>query len=253
MINLFVNAITKPGFQNLVQNTTAQVSIETGLKAAGRPAFTLADKNVDKETRKYSAVKELLYQTLCLGIYLAIIPPIFKRGGFNIFKKICRTLDKNPEFLAKISDSAKDPKLAIDRCSIDMFKNEKALSAIHQLGQMKPAERCDVTNEKAVKLLKTLKDNLVENHKDNEAVLKKVMEEEKDGKFFRQFFIAKGGLEMSSIVGSVVGLTLLAPELSHLVLHPIMKGLNMEAPKAKDYHLKDKEVNDQTQKLDKKA
>lgn len=39
MINLFVNAITKPGFQNLVQNTTAQVSIETGLKAAGRPAF----------------------------------------------------------------------------------------------------------------------------------------------------------------------------------------------------------------------
>ena len=57
MINLFVNAITKPGFQNLVQNTTAQVSIETGLKAAGRPAFTLADKNVDKETRKYSAVK----------------------------------------------------------------------------------------------------------------------------------------------------------------------------------------------------
>ena len=123
MINLFVNAITKPGFQNLVQNTTAQVSIETGLKAAGRPAFTLADKNVDKETRKYSAVKELLYQTLCLGIYLAIIPPIFKRGGFKLFKNICGKLDKNPEFLAKISDSAKDPKLAIDRCSIDMIKN----------------------------------------------------------------------------------------------------------------------------------
>ena len=58
---------------------------------------------------------------------------------------------------------------------------------------------------------------------------------------------------MSSIVGSVVGLTLLAPELSHLVLHPIMKGLNMEAPKAKDVNLKDKEVNAQTQKLDKKA
>ncbi|DAB23092.1 TPA: hypothetical protein CPT85_05565, partial [Candidatus Gastranaerophilales bacterium HUM_21] len=170
-----------------------------------------------------------------------------------LFKNICSKLDKNPEFLAKISASAKNPELAIDRCSIDMFKNEKAISAVHQLGQMKPSERADVKNEKAVKLLKTLKDNLVANHKDNEAILKKVMEEEKDGKFFRQFFIAKGGMEMSSIVGSVVGLTLLAPELSHLVLHPIMKGLNMEAPKAKDVNLKDKEVNAQTQKLDKKA
>ena len=50
--NTFVHLISKNGFQNLIQNTTAQVSIETGLKAVGRPAFTLADTHVDKETRK---------------------------------------------------------------------------------------------------------------------------------------------------------------------------------------------------------
>ena len=66
MLSGIVNAISQPGFQNLIQNTTAQVSIETGLKAVGRPLFTLADKHADKETKKYSATKELLYQILCL-------------------------------------------------------------------------------------------------------------------------------------------------------------------------------------------
>ena len=31
MLSGIVNAISQPGFQNLIQNTTAQVSIETGL------------------------------------------------------------------------------------------------------------------------------------------------------------------------------------------------------------------------------
>ena len=53
MINGIVNTISTPGFQNLIQNTTAQVSIETGLKAVGRPLFTLADKHADEETRKF--------------------------------------------------------------------------------------------------------------------------------------------------------------------------------------------------------
>ena len=77
---MVANALTSNTVQTIAQNTDACVKIETGLKAVGRPAFTLIDKNTDKETRKYAASKELLYQLLCFGIYLAIIPPVFKEG-----------------------------------------------------------------------------------------------------------------------------------------------------------------------------
>ena len=60
MITGIVNTISKSGFQNLIQNTTAQVGIETGLKAVARPMFTFADKHADMETKKYSAAKEYL-------------------------------------------------------------------------------------------------------------------------------------------------------------------------------------------------
>ena len=103
MINGFVNAISKSGFQNTIQNTTAQVSIETGLKAFGRPAFTLIDSHADKETRKYSAAKELLYQLLCLGIYLAVIPPVFKKGGFKLAQKVCNKINQNAGLKKKAS------------------------------------------------------------------------------------------------------------------------------------------------------
>ena len=48
-MSMFVNAITSNAFQTIAQNTDACVKIETGLKAIGRPAFTLIDKNTDKE------------------------------------------------------------------------------------------------------------------------------------------------------------------------------------------------------------
>ena len=246
MINGVVNAISTPGFQNLIQNTTAQVSIETGLKAFGRPLFTLADKHADKETRKYSAAKELLYQVLCLGIYLAIIPAVFKKTGFKLFKGICEKANKMPEFLKTIS--AKGGKEAIEACSIGAFKNEKALLSVYKLGQMSKAERVLTENmDDVAKLCKTIKENLAENV-NAEEFIKKVMDAEKDSKFFKQFYIAKGGMEISSIIGSVLGLTVLAPELSHLVLHPIMHAVGLEAPK--------KDANEQKtseQKVDIKA
>ena len=40
--------------------------------------------------------------------------------------------------------------------------------------------------------------------------------------------LAKGAIELSSIIGSVIGLTLLAPELSHLFLHPIMTAVGLD-------------------------
>lgn len=58
----------------------------TALKAIGRPAFIYADKNSDKETKKYTAAKEFLYQILCLGITIGILP-LFKMGGFKLAQK----------------------------------------------------------------------------------------------------------------------------------------------------------------------
>jgi len=229
MIGGIVNAISTPGFQNLIQNTTAQVSIETGLKAFGRPLFTLADKHADEETRKYSAAKELLYQVLCLGIYLAIIPAVFKKTGFKIFKGICEKANKMPEFLQKVS--TKGGKEAIQACSISAFKNEKALLSVYKLGQMTKAERALAENSDDVaKLCKSVKENLVESVNADDFI-QKVMDAEKDSPFFKQFYMAKGGMEISSIIGSVLGLTVLAPELSHLVLHPILHAVGLEAPK----------------------
>lgn len=225
MINGFVNAISRSGFQNTIQNTTAQVSIETGLKAFGRPAFTLIDSHADKETRKYSAAKELLYQLLCLGIYLAVIPPVFKKGGFKLAQKVCNKINNNPEIKNILSQKAG---CELKNVSVDMFKSEKGLLSLYQLGHMSPADRMSASNEKAVKLLKTLKDNLIESHPETNNILENIKTATKDSPFFKQFHIAKGGVEISSIAGSVIGLTVLAPELSHLILHPIMKFVGLE-------------------------
>ena len=80
MIDKVFNILTNPSLVSTSQNTVASVTIETSLKAVGRPAATLLDNHADKKTRQYSSVKELFYQILCLGIYMSVIP-LFKKGG----------------------------------------------------------------------------------------------------------------------------------------------------------------------------
>lgn len=206
MINGIINSITSNKFQTIAQNTDACVKIETALKAVGRPTFTLIDKNTDKETRKYSASKEFLYQLLCFGIYIAIIPPIFKNGGFKLAQKIFK------------------------KEGLPNFKNAKQMLAYHHLAHMKKSERFLEKNKKYMDLIT---DDL-KNPLDNNATLKSYLETLEKGtmkKTGKMFELAKGSIEASSIVGSVIGLTILAPELSHLVLHPILKFLNLEPPK----------------------
>lgn len=211
MIGPFINAITSNSFQTIAQNTDACVKIETALKAVGRPAFTLMDKNTDKDTRKYAALKELLYQLLCFGIYIAIIPPIFKNGGFKLAQKIFK------------------------KEGLPAFQNAKQMLAYHHLAYMTPAQRMLDKNKKFRDLIPA---TLV-NPKDNNAILleyligneKKGIKPllkgtmEKQGKMFE---LAKGSIELSSIIGSVIGLTILAPEISHLILHPIMNALHLK-------------------------
>lgn len=226
-----LNVLTNPTFVSTAQNTKAAVTIETGLKAAGRPAFTLMDKNVDEKTRKYSAAKELIYQTLCLGIYLALIIPVFKKGTFGIFKKIFKN----------------------DR-DFSLFKNAGEYLNYHELATF--GDKGSRMKQKAANLLK--KAGKIESKsggsKDKAAPLRtKAAELEREGASLRKteveklnpelqaelkkpeidkFVLGKGAIELSSVVGSILGLTILAPELSHLMLHPIMKGIGMEHSKA---------------------
>ena len=76
MLNSISNVLTNNTFVNIAQSTKAAMSIETGLKATGRPAFILMDKNITPETKKYAAVKELIYQLTCLAVYTGITTPI---------------------------------------------------------------------------------------------------------------------------------------------------------------------------------
>ena len=82
------NILTNPSIYNITQNTAAQVGIETGLKAIGRPGFIILDNNIDPQTKKYSAMKELLFQLTCLAVSLGVVIPVFKKGSFSIARKI---------------------------------------------------------------------------------------------------------------------------------------------------------------------
>ena len=74
MIDKVANVLLNPKFVNFANNTTYTVTTESLFKATGRPVAIMMDNNVDEKTRKYAATKEGLYQLLCLGIYLTMIP-----------------------------------------------------------------------------------------------------------------------------------------------------------------------------------
>ena len=90
MVNMITNFLTNPSLSNIAQSTTMSVSIETSMKAIGRPSFILMDKELDKSTKNYAAMKELLYQVTCLGIYMALVIPVFKNGAFKIAKNVLK-------------------------------------------------------------------------------------------------------------------------------------------------------------------
>lgn len=195
MIDKVVNVLTNPSLLRVSQNTVTSVSIETGLKAVGRPTATLMDKHADKKTREYSAVKELFYQLLCLGIYLSMIP-FFKRGGFALCKKIFK-----------------------NEISMQNFKNSTEYLNYHKLACLPKSER--ISHE----LMSKIPDREIQvGLKHKNSMRNELLNKEKPFKFP----MAKGVIELSSIVGSVLGLTILAPEISHLFLHPLMKLVGME-------------------------
>ena len=75
------------------------MAVETTLKASFRPTFIYCDKHANKQSKKYAATKEFLYQTFCLGLYLSLIKP-FKNKTYDILSK--KLAAKDPEDKRKL-------------------------------------------------------------------------------------------------------------------------------------------------------
>ncbi len=197
MISAIQSFVTSPALYNMTQSTVTQITTETCLKAAGRPAFILADKDIDSQTKKFSSTKEFLYQMTCLGIYLAAVMPILRKGTFALARK--------------------------------MYKNEPVFKVFKNSGDFMKYYKMNDT-EKAAKLEeinKTLKTEKITKDKINED-------------------FAKGLTELTSIVGSVTGLAVIAPVISHPLIHPILRTMGLEEKKANQKKQPEKTQQDQT-------
>ncbi len=183
MIGAVQSLITNPALYNMTQSTVTQITTETCLKAVGRPAFILADKDIDPQTKKFSSIKEFLYQMTCLGIYLAAVMPILKKGTFAVGKKLYKD---EPVFKA--------------------FKNSGDFMKYYKMDEAGKAARLEEINK---------------NLKPEERFTKDKINED----------FAKGLTEITSIIGSVTGLAVVAPILSHPLIHPILKTMGLEEKK----------------------
>lgn len=171
MIN---SILTNPSIYNITQTTQAQVAIETGLKAVGRPGFILLDNSISQNTKKYSATKEFLYQLTCIGLSLGVVIPVFKKGSFKIARKLFK-----------------------DEPIFNVFKNSDEFNKFYNAN----------------------KDNRVEKLK--EIYTQKSLQYS-DEDMQKHIYLAKGMIETTSIAGSVLGLSIMAPLISRPFIRPIL-------------------------------
>ena len=201
MIGSIANALSNSTFVNVAQNTAARVSIETTLKSIGRPGFILIDNDIAPETKKYAATKEFLYQAICLGVYLALIPPIFKSGSFKLGKKMFGKT--HPEFFK--------------------FKNAKEYLEYHKYANRN-------LNDRKASLSKIKSHNKFEHDSVKEDLLNNENPE--------KYSLIKGCIEAGTFIGSILGLAIVAPEISHYTIHPLMRLIGLEDKKKKDLDIK---------------
>lgn len=191
MITAISKAITNPTLVDIAQNTNASVASETVLKSVGRPGFILIDKDIDPATKKYAAAKEFLYQATCLAIYMALVGPVFKAGAFKVAKK----------YIYKGTEG------------FDKFKSMKEYLAYHKLAE---------------KSLQNRKASLSKDHSIYKFNHNGLREELLNNKAPNKYPQIKGAIELGSTIGSVLGLAILAPQVSHAFIHPALKFLGME-------------------------
>lgn len=192
------NWVSNPKTAEFVENTFFAVSVETGLKMVGRPTFIMADKQADsKEKKKFAATKEMLYQGLCLGLYLGAMKHVKK----FIYGIVSKNLSKNPE----------------NKIKIDAYNKElESIESLEKLMKAKVKEKgIGFFNFKAKKAEKIpFKDQINKIHH--------AMTSNPD------FKVPKGAKELSAIIGSILMLTVVAPQISHFVIHPLMKALGFD-------------------------
>lgn len=187
MIGPIQNIITNPNLFSATQSVATQVTVETGLKAIGRPSFILMDNQIDSQTKKFSSTKEFLYQMICLGIYLGAVIPVFKKGAYSLAKKMY-------------------PNEAI-------FKAFKTSDDAMKFIKTKPEKRLDVISEVNKNLSEGTTPYKLEDMNTN---------------------LANGIIQGSSILGSVTGLAIVAPIVSHPLIHPILKAVGLTNNDKKD-------------------
>lgn len=204
MISAISKVITNPYLVNIAQSSDASVATKTTVNSVGRPGFILIDKNIDLETKKFAATKEFLYQATSLLVYMALIVPIFKNGAFKIAKKY---LYKGEQGFSKF----KNAKEYLDyRKFAEKTKNDR----IQSLGKDHSVD-------------KFKHDNL------REALINEVAPEKYNN--------VKGAIEVGNIIGSIVGLSVLAPNVSQILIRPVLKVLGLDkkvAPKAEEQKIK---------------
>ena len=183
----FVNILTSVPIQNIANNPKLSVTAETSIKAVGRPAFTLLDKNTDEKKRKYSAASELLYQLISLGLYVALIAPVLTPSIFKMVQKIATKNSNCPQF-----NSLKD------------FQAYQKLSTL---------PKNEIKNHKLYSNLSQNSQDLLKNSsKPNLSVI-------------------KGAEKLASITSAILGLAVIAPIVSHALVHPIMDAFDKKKKK----------------------
>lgn len=196
MINGVSSILTSSQLANIAQNTTQSVAVETTLKSIGRPGFILIDKDIDADTKQYAAAKEFLYQATCFGIYLALIVPIFKKGGFKLAKE----------------------KIFKNQNGFENFKNVTEYMHYRKLASNPSIKNRMNTLEKEI-----LHDKTLVKDKYSETLRTELSKKDPD-----KFVYVKGAVELSNIVGSVLGLAIFAPQVSHAFIHPVLRFLGLE-------------------------
>lgn len=208
-----IPSLTNTTIAKYAKATAVTVYLMTGVKATVRPAFNLADKKSDKESRKYSALNEFLYQIVCLGFAAAMIP-FAERGGLKLAEKQLGKLSElrgmNVSNIGQIEEFK----------TLANLKGFKKLSALKKMYLDKSFDEGFVSKVDAIKAkLKAAPKNVVMKLSDEENAILGAD---------KALHLAYGGVEAGSFIASILGLTILAPMLGHELLHPIMDHFGKE-------------------------
>lgn len=194
-----VKMLESKGFSNFASGAAGAVYATTAIKAAVRPAVIYNDKHSDAQTKKYTASKEFIYQMLCLGVALSIVP-LFRKGGFAIAKHNLKALTNKQDITT------------LKEAFIKKIKSEsKKQNISDKLEKIKNLKIKDASNSEFDGLFKVMKETNKLSEK-TKTTMQRV----------------HGGEVLGEFTGSILGLTILAPILSMKCLHPILKACGIE-------------------------